>query len=98
MKALTDGPTRKLVGFAIEGKMPVREGAPIFVGETQVGVMTSGGFAPTVNAPIAMGYVAMEYAAHGTKLEAEVRGRRIPVTISAMPFVPHQYHRRGKAI
>ena len=98
MTALTVGPVRKLVGFTIEGKMPVREGAPIFAGDAQVGVMTSGGFGPTVNAPIAMGYVATEYAPPGTKLEAEVRGKRISVTTSPMPFVPHHYHRRGKAV
>ena len=98
MTALTVGPVRKLVGFTIEGKMPVREGAPIFAGDAQVGVMTSGGFGPTVNAPIAMGYVATEYAPPGTKLAAEVRGKRISVTTSPMPFVPHHYHRRGKAV
>ena len=98
LKALADGPLRKLVGFTVEGKIPVREGAPIFAEETQVGVMTSGGFAPTVNAPIAMGYIATEYAADGTKLEAEVRGKRISVTTSPMPFVPHHYHRRGKSV
>ena len=58
LKALDRGPARKLVGFTVEGKMPVREGAPIFAGDTQVGVVTSGGFAPSVGAPIAMGYVA----------------------------------------
>jgi len=98
LKTLADGPARKLVGFTIDGKMPVREGAPIFAGDKQVGVMTSGGFSPTVNAPIAMGYVSTEHAAHGTKLEAEVRGKRISVTTSPMPFVPHYYHRRGKAV
>ena len=98
MEALTAGPVRKLVGFTIEGKMPVREGAAVFAGDAQVGVMTSGGFAPTVNAPIAMGYVATEYVPPGTKLEAEVRGKRIPVTVAPMPFVPHNYHRRGKAL
>ncbi len=63
LKALTDGPARKLVGFAVEGKMPVREGAPIFADAEQVGVMTSGGFAPSLNSPIAMGYVKNQ---HGT--------------------------------
>ncbi len=97
LKALADGPARKLVGFTVEGKMPVREGAPIFAGETQVGVMTSGGFAPSVNAPIAMGYVAAAHSIIGTVLEAEVRGKRVPVTVAAMPFIPHNYHRKGVA-
>ena len=96
--ALKQGADKKRVGFTVEGRMPVREGAPIFAGGTHVGVMTSGGFAPTVNAPIAMGYVSAEHAAHGTRLEAEVRGKRISVTTAPMPFVPQYYHRRGKAV
>lgn len=95
LKALNDGPARKLVGLAVGGKMPVREGAPIFVGDTQVGVVTSGGFAPSVGAPIAMGYVAASHNGVGTSLEAEVRGKRVPLTVTAMPFIPHNYHRRG---
>jgi aminomethyltransferase len=95
LKALADGPARKLVGFTVEGKMPVREGAPIFASDAQIGVMTSGGFAPSINAPIAMGYVASAHSEIGTKLEAEVRGKRVPVAVAAMPFIPHNYHRRG---
>ncbi len=98
LSALKQGADKKRVGFTVEGRMPVREGAPIFAGDTHVGVMTSGGFAPTVNAPIAMGYVSAEHAAHGTRLEAEVRGKRISVTTAPMPFVPQYYHRRGKAV
>jgi aminomethyltransferase len=97
LQALVQGPARKLVGFRVDGKMPVREGAPIFAGDDQIGVITSGGFAPTLNAPIAMGYVATAHSAHGTELQAEVRGKRVPLTIAPMPFVPHHYHRRGKA-
>jgi aminomethyltransferase len=95
--ALANGADKKRVGFAVDGKMPVREGAPIFAGDTQVGVITSGGFAPTVGAPIAMGYVAIAHADIGTALEAEVRGKRVGLTVVAMPFVPHNYHRKGKA-
>ena len=97
LKALNEGADKKRVGFVVDGKMPVREGAPIYAGDTQIGVMTSGGFAPSVDAPIAMGFVATQYAAIGTKLEAEVRGKRVPVTVAAMPFIPHNYHRKGKA-
>ncbi len=93
--ALANGPRRKLVGFAVEGKMPVREGAPIYVGDQMVGEITSGGFAPSVGAPIAMGYVSTAYLS--SLLEAEVRGKRVPLTIAPMPFVPHRYHRRGKS-
>jgi aminomethyltransferase len=98
LAALTDGPTRKLVGFAIDGRLPVREGAPIFAGEARVGAVTSGGFGPSVGAPIAMGYVTSERAAPGTALSAEVRGKRIAMHVVLMPFVPHHYHRRGKAL
>lgn len=95
LKALSDGPTRKLVGLSVEGKMPVREGALVFAGDTQVGVITSGGFAPSVGAPIAMGYVDAGHNAAGSPLEAEVRGKRVSVTVWSLPFVPHHYHRRG---
>jgi aminomethyltransferase len=96
LKALADGPARKLVGLAVDGKMPVREGAPIFAGDASVGIITSGGFAPSVGAPIAMGYVQAAYTAIGTALEAEVRGKRVGLTVAAMPFIPHNYHRKGK--
>lgn len=95
LKALSDGADKKRVGFAVEGRLPVREGAEIFDGNEKVGVMTSGGFAPSVDAPIAMGYVSAAKSATGTRLEAEVRGKRIAVTIAQMPAVPHQYVRRG---
>jgi aminomethyltransferase len=95
LKALAEGPSRKLVGLSVEGKMPVREGAPIFTGDTQVGIVTSGGFAPSVGAPIAMGYVAAANNSIGTVLEAEVRGKRVPLAVAAMPFIPHRYHRRA---
>ena len=97
LSALKKGADKKRVGFTVDGRMPVREGAAIFAGDTQVGVMTSGGFAPTVNAPIAMGYVATQHSVLNTILEAEVRGKRVSVTVASMPFVPHHYHRRGKA-
>jgi aminomethyltransferase len=98
LKALTDGASRKLVGFDVEGKMPVREGAMIFAGDDEVGTITSGGFAPSVGAPIAMGYVTSAHTAMGTALEAEVRGKRIAIAVAPMPFIPHHYHRRGKAV
>ncbi len=96
LKALADGPARKLVGFSIDGKLPVREGAPIFSGDSEVGKVTSGGFAPSVGAPIAMGYVAAEFAAADTLLEAELRGRRVSMKVTKMPFIANKYHRRGK--
>jgi aminomethyltransferase len=98
MAALANGPDKKRVGFRVDGKIPVREGAAIFAGDEQIGEVTSGGFAPTVGAPIAMGFVATAYSDLGTPLEAEVRGKRIGLTVTAMPFVPHHYHRRGKPL
>jgi aminomethyltransferase len=94
--ALANGPAKKRVGLKIEGKMPAREGAPIFNGASQIGVLTSGGFAPSLGFPIAMGYVTRDFAATGTPLEIEVRGKRIAATVTSMPFIPNRYHRKGK--
>ena len=65
----------------------------MFSGSDKIGTVTSGGFSPTLQAPIAMAYVASEYAATGTALEVEVRGRRLAATVSPTPFVPHRYFR-----
>jgi aminomethyltransferase len=97
LKHLAEGAPTRRVGFAIEGRLPAREGAEIFAGGTKVGTVTSGGFAPTVGAPIAMGYVDAAQAAPGTALEIEVRGRRLAATVTPMPFVPHNYVRKGAA-
>ncbi|MFM7027546.1 MAG: glycine cleavage system aminomethyltransferase GcvT [Chakrabartia sp.] len=94
---LASGPARRRVGLEVAGRMPVREGALLYVGTEPVGEVTSGGFAPSVDAPIAMAYVAAAFAAPGTPLEAEVRGKRIAVTVTALPFIPHTYHRKGTA-
>lgn len=89
-----NGPTRKRIGLKIEGKAPVREGAELVNAEgVQVGVVTSGGFGPTMDAPVAMGYVATECAVIGTELNAMVRGKPRPVTVAKMPFVPQRYYR-----
>jgi aminomethyltransferase len=98
LDALANGPARKLIGLSVEGKLPVREGALVFAGAAQVGVITSGGFAPSVGAPIAMGYVDAAYQAIGTALEAEVRGKRVPIAVAKLPFIPHHYHRKGGSI
>ncbi len=93
LTALLDGPARKRVGLRLEGRQPAREGATIHAGDAQVGVVTSGGFAPSVGAPVAMGYVAAAHAADGTRLEIEVRGRRLPATVCPMPFWQKTYVR-----
>jgi len=97
LKRLAEGAPTKCVGFSVEGRLPAREGAEIFTGETKVGSITSGGFAPTVGAPIAMGYVDAAHATPGTRLEIEVRGKRLAATVTPMPFVPHHYVRKGAA-
>ena len=97
LKYLADGAPTKRVGLALEGRLPAREGAEIFAGDVKVGTVTSGGFAPSVGAPIAMGYVDAAHAAVGTRLEIEVRGKRLAATVAPMPFVPHRYVRKGAA-
>lgn len=97
LNALSSGPAKKRVGIKVEGKMPAREGALIFNGATQIGELTSGGFAPSLGFPIAMGYVARDFATPGMAIEIEVRGKRIAATVSSMPFIPNRYHRKGKS-
>ncbi len=90
---LADGPREKRVGLVLEGRLPAREGAEVFAGDEQVGVVTSGGFSPTLGHPIAMAYVPAEHAAEGTELEVAVRNKRLPAKVAPMPFVPHRYYR-----
>ncbi len=90
---LLHGAATKRIGLRLEGRLPAREGAEIFAGDTKIGVVTSGGFAPSLSAPVAMGYVEIAHAADGTALEIDVRGKRIAATVAPMPFVPHRYVR-----
>ncbi len=94
MKELADGPGARRVGLRIDGRLPAREGAKIFAGSVEVGEVTSGGFAPTLGAPIAMGWVSTPYSAIDTALEIDVRGKRIAAVVAPMPFVPHRYRRK----
>ncbi|WP_126176960.1 glycine cleavage system aminomethyltransferase GcvT [Tsuneonella rigui] len=94
-RELAEGTSRKWVGLALDGRMAAREGADLFAGSTKVGTVTSGGFSPTLGHPIAMAYVDTAHAAHGTELEIEVRGKRLPARVVPTPFVPHRYHRKG---
>lgn len=93
LRDLAEGTRRKRVGLALEGRQAAREGAAVFAENEQVGELTSGGFSPSLEHPIAMAYVAIEYAGPGTALEIEVRGKRLPARVTALPFVPHRYHR-----
>jgi aminomethyltransferase len=90
---LDHGPARLRVGLRPEGRAPMREGTALFAGDAAAGTVTSGGFGPTLEAPVAMGYVPAALATHGTRLEGEVRGKRLPVTVAALPFVPTTYKR-----
>ena len=91
---IQQGATRRRVGLQIDGRAPVREGA-VLIDEAgqQVGVVTSGGFGPTLEAPLAMGYVSSAFAAAGTQLRALVRDKPRPVSVTKMPFVPQRYYR-----
>lgn len=94
-RELAQGPSRSWIGLAVDGRLPAREGAAVFAGDTQVGTVTSGGFSPTLGRPIAMAYVDAGYTAPDTALEIEVRGKRLLAKVAPTPFVPHRYH-RGK--
>lgn len=93
IREIAEGTARKWVGLKIEGRLPAREGAEVFAGGAHVGTVTSGGFSPTLQQPIAMAYVASDHAAPGTALEVEVRGKRLSATVTPTPFVPHRYYR-----
>ncbi|MET0589458.1 MAG: glycine cleavage system aminomethyltransferase GcvT [Novosphingobium sp.] len=93
LKLLADGAPTNRVGLTLEGRQAAREGALVFSGDRQVGVLTSGGFSPSLERPIAMAYVDSALAAPGTKLEIDVRGKRLPASVVPMPFIPHRYFR-----
>jgi aminomethyltransferase len=96
LQQLGSGPPRRRVGLKPEGRAPVREGAPLFAdatSSTPIGAVTSGGFGPSLNSPVAMGYLPIALASIGTQVFAEVRGQRLPVRVAATPFVPNTYKR-----
>ncbi len=91
---LKNGPDRKRVGILPEGKAPARDGTIVHTpGGDSVGIITSGGFGPSVGGPIAMGYVDTEAANIGTSLELAVRKNMVPASVIKMPFQPHRYHK-----
>jgi aminomethyltransferase len=90
------GPPRRRVGLRAEGRAPVREGAVLFADHAStepIGRVTSGGFGPSLNAPVAMGYLPSTLATPGTQVFAEVRGQRLPLKVATTPFVPNTYKR-----
>jgi aminomethyltransferase len=93
---LENGAPRRRVGLKPEGRAPVREGAPLFADSSsseQIGTITSGGFGPSISAPVAMGYLPTPQGNVGGTVFAELRGQRLPLRVTAMPFVPNTYKR-----
>jgi len=93
---LEHGAPRHRLGLRPEGRAPVRAGAALFAAEdasVQIGTITSGGFGPSLNAPIAIGYLTTALAVPGTTVFAELRGKRLPVSVTALPFIGPKYKR-----
>ena len=92
---LADGATRRRLGLRPEGRAPMREGVEIYAGTeggTPIGQVTSGGFGPSIEAPMAMAYLPADRT-EGATVYGDVRGKRLPATIAAMPFQPNRYKR-----
>lgn len=88
------GPARKLVGLRPEGRAPVRAGVDIVTPDgAPLGQVTSGGFSPTLQAPISIGYVQADHAEAGTPIHVMLRGKPVPAMVTPLPFVPHRYKR-----
>lgn len=93
LAALKDGVSRRRVGIRPLGRAPAREGTVIALpdGGPEIGIVTSGGFGPTVEGPVAMGYVPPALAKPGTRIDLIVRGKPLPAEIATLPFAPHRY-------
>ncbi|MBS0505132.1 MAG: glycine cleavage system aminomethyltransferase GcvT [Proteobacteria bacterium] len=92
------GPVLKRVGLFVEGRQPVREGAAVVDADgSEVGKVTSGGFSPSLERPIAMAYVPAASAVPGTRIRLNQRAKIFDAEVTAMPFTPHRYHRKGAA-
>ncbi len=95
LRQIAEGAARRRVGLLPEGRAPMREGTELFAEEdgAPIGVITSGGFGPSLGAPVAMGYVPAAQAAPGTRLLASLRGKMLPATVTKTPFVKPGYKR-----
>lgn len=96
LQDIEKGAARKRVGLLPDGRAPMREGVDLFASEDSdapIGTITSGGFGPTVGGPVAMGYVATDYARFGTTVYGELRGKRLPVTVAKLPLTPANFKR-----
>jgi aminomethyltransferase len=96
LRELAGGAARRRVGLRPEGRAPVRAGTPLFdAAGREAGIVTSGGFGATLGTPVAMGYVTAPLARNGVELAAEVRGKRVAVSVAELAAVPHRYRRGG---
>jgi aminomethyltransferase len=94
MSQVFNGPAKKRIGILPLGKAPAREHTPVADKSGRViGEITSGGFGPSLNAPVAMGYVETAFASDGAEVDLIVRGKPLPARVAPMPFVPHRYRR-----
>ena len=94
LKEIANGPARKRVGIKPEGRAPAREGTVVTdMSGRPIGTITSGGFGPTANGPVAMGYVETSFAKPGTAIQLVVRDKPMPAQVITLPFVPHNYKR-----
>jgi aminomethyltransferase len=94
LSQLEAGPERKRVGLTLHGRAPARAGTPVVdAAGVEIGRVTSGGFSPSLERPIAMAYVPSDRAEPGTALALMLRGKTVTATVTAMPFVPHRYYR-----
>ena len=96
LKQLDEGTERKRVGFLPQTRAPMREGVEVFETERSkdtIGIITSGGYGPTVGHPVAMGYIDSKYAQNKNNLFGELRGKRVPIKVSKIPFVPLNFKR-----
>jgi aminomethyltransferase len=93
-KKIAAGASEKRVGLKPEGRQPVRASTPLFAEDgAPAGRITSGGFGPSAGNPVAMGYVRTALSQPGTRLVAEVRGAKVPLAVSSLPFTPHRYRK-----
>lgn len=95
-RQLAEGASRARVGLCPKGRAPMREGVMLFATEESaepIGRITSGGFGPTVGGPVAMGYVASGYSSQGTTIYGELRGNRLPLVVTQLPFTPPNFKR-----
>ncbi len=96
LQQIEDGAVRKRVGLLPEGRAPMREGVALFAsaeGGDQIGAITSGGFGPTAGSPVAMGMVAAQHSALEAVIYGELRGKRLPLKVTKLPFVPANFKR-----